>query len=80
MARYRNGAEGVEAARYSGPNFDQIESVAGADVEFRGGSLIVPTVDGPLNMMVGDWVVRRENGSVEVYSDAGFLTMYVADE
>jgi len=62
MARYRKLPVTVEAVRYVGINFDEIEEFVGGDAEFRDGELVVATLEGPLRASPGDWIIRGTKG------------------
>jgi hypothetical protein len=48
----------IEAVRFAGGNFDEVEAFVGADAEFRGGELVVGTSEGPLHVADGEWILR----------------------
>lgn len=60
--RYRMSKAPVEAVRFQGPNFDEIEAFVGGDAGFRDGWLVVAGPHGPLHVYSGGYIVK-ENGS-----------------
>lgn len=61
MPMYRKRPVVVEAVQFNG-NFDEIEQFVGGDAEFRGGELLVATLEGPLNASPRDWIIKGVNG------------------
>lgn len=60
--RFRKKIVELEAVQYTGTNFDEIETFAGGDAEFRNGQLLVATREGPLNASVNDWIIKGVKG------------------
>jgi hypothetical protein len=62
MPKFRKKPVVIEAVRFQRANFDEIEEFVGGDAEFRGGELIVATLEGPLRAADGDWIIKGVNG------------------
>jgi len=52
----------IEAVKFTGFNFDEIEVFVGGDAENRGSNLIVATLEGPLVASPGDWIIKGVRG------------------
>lgn len=61
MPKFRKKPVVIEAIQFNG-NFDEIEQFVGGDAEFRNGSLVVATLEGPLHASPGDWIIRGVKG------------------
>jgi hypothetical protein len=64
----------VSAVQFTG-NFDEIEQFVGGDAEFRQGTLVVATRQGPLYASNGDWIVNLGDRFV-ARTPGEFFTMY----
>lgn len=57
-----HSAAEIEAIQFIGGNFDHIEEFVGGDAEWRNGALVVATLEGPLRVSDGDWIIKRSKG------------------
>jgi len=51
----------IEAVQFTG-NFDELEEFVGGDAEFRGGKIVVATLEGSLHVSNGDWIIKGIKG------------------
>ena len=65
----------IEAVQFTG-NFDEIEEFVGGDAEFRGGELVVATLEGPLHATNGDWIIKGIKGEFYPCKPDIFLESY----
>lgn len=61
MKQYRKKPVVIEAVQFNG-NFNEIEKFVGGDAEFRGGELVVATLEGPLRAAPGDYIIKGIQG------------------
>ena len=59
--KYRKKPVVVEAVQFTG-NFDEIEKFVGGDAEFRGGTLVVATLEGAMRAWPGDFIIKGVQG------------------
>ena len=62
MAKFRKKPVVIEAVQFVGGNFGVIEAFIGGDAEFRGGEIIVATLEGPLRAAPNDWIIKGVKG------------------
>jgi hypothetical protein len=74
-AYWFNGVTPVDAIRFKGTNFEDIEAFVGGDAESREGNLLVATRNGPLTVEPGAWIVQRW-GEFLMVPDSEFRTKY----
>lgn len=52
----------IEAIQFIGGNFSQIEEFVGGDAEFRGGELVIATLEGAMRASPKDWIIKGVKG------------------
>ncbi len=60
--KYRKKPVVIDAVRYTGPNFDEMEEFVGGDAEFRDGELLIATAEGAMHASPGDWIIKGIKG------------------
>jgi hypothetical protein len=76
MQRYRPTIATVEATQYDGTSATVPHDV----VSVATSPLTVQTPDGPIEVSIGDWLVRNRAGDYAVLADAQFRLHYELDE
>lgn len=62
MPQFRKKPVIIEAVQFVDGNFAAIEEFVGGDAEFRGGELIIATLEGPLHASDKDWIIKGVKG------------------
>ena len=75
---YKKKAETIEALQFNGNNLDVLKAFTKglAQEYFKGYACIIPTQGGVLNVVIDDFVVKRANGELSVYSPKDFYEEY----
>ncbi|MFG3509689.1 hypothetical protein ACGF5F_29775 [Streptomyces sp. NPDC047821] len=61
MPKYRKRPVEIEAIQFTG-NFSELEKFVGGDAEFRGGQLVIATLEGAMHASPNDWIIRGVEG------------------
>lgn len=77
MPKFRKQPVEVEAIQFNG-NFDEIEQFVGGDAEFRGGELVIATLEGPLRAAPQDWIIKGVKGEFYPCKPDIFAATYTA--
>lgn len=77
--KFRKKPVVVEAVRFT-VNFDEIEAFVGGDAEWRGGELVVATLEGPLRASPGDWIIKGIKGEFYPCKPDIFAQTYEPDD
>ena len=59
--KFRKKPVVVDAIQFN-ENMYEIRQFVGADARFRGGQLVIKTLEGPLYASPGDWIIRGVKG------------------
>ena len=61
MPKFRKKPVVIEAIQFRG-NFDELEQFVGGDAEFRGGKLVIATLEGAMTADPDDWIIKGIKG------------------
>ena len=67
MPKFRKKPVVIEAVQFD-INFNEIEEFVGGDAEFRGGELVIATLEGPLRASPRDWIIKGDRKSTRLNS------------
>ncbi len=69
----------IEAVQFNGPNFGEIEAFVGGAAEFRGGELVIATLEGAMRASPGDWIIKGVKGEFYPCKPDIFAATYTAN-
>lgn len=62
MAKFRKKPVIIEAVQLTPLSLSEVEEFVGGDLEFRGGEVIIATLEGAMHASPGDWIIRGVQG------------------
>ena len=77
--KVRSRSGGVEALQYNGRNIQDVMRWSGVGVcESLGRGLEIPTANGKVVLLPGDWIIRDDDGAVTAIKPDMFAALYEA--
>lgn len=67
MPKFRKKPVVIEAIHYTGDNYSEVDSFAGSAFEWKTCSPpigCIPTLEGTMNLVPGDWLIRGIKGEL----------------
>lgn len=62
MAKFRKKPAVIEAVRFDGFNFEEVEAFVIGPLSIQGTQLFISTLEGKMGVSVGDWIIRGVKG------------------
>ncbi len=76
--RYRHKPTEVEAIKYTGLNLPDVQKFIGANYHFHRNGLYIKTLEGPMKVTAGSWVIRGIKGEFYACKSEIFEASYEA--